>query len=88
MGGGGRRLDKALMDLFQLCGCLRQGELGVKQAPLDINVCFHQIFVAFTVGADHAWLFYHGVGKSPLLMKHKSTEPSKEQLVQCLMQLF
>ncbi len=38
MGGSIIRLDKGLMDLFQLCWRLRQGELVVKQAPLDVKV--------------------------------------------------
>jgi len=53
MGGSVIRLEKGLMDLFQLCWRLRQGELVVKQAPLDVKVGLHQVFVAFALRADN-----------------------------------
>ena len=43
MGGRVIRLDKALMDLLSLGGCLGQGELIVKQAPLDVTVGLPQV---------------------------------------------
>src|SRR5262245_61783466 len=50
MCGGMVGLDEGLMALLQLCGGTGEGELIVIQAALDVEVCFHEVLVTFTLG--------------------------------------
>jgi hypothetical protein len=52
MGGGVIELDEGLMAPLQLGRRAGEGELIVLQAPLDIEVCFHPVEVAFTLRTD------------------------------------
>jgi hypothetical protein len=52
MGGGVVGLDEGLMPLLQLQGCGGQGQLIVVQAPLDVEVGFHEVLIALALRAD------------------------------------
>ena len=47
-------LHEELVHLLELRGRLGQRKLIVKQAPLDIKMRLHQIFVAFPLGTDNS----------------------------------
>jgi hypothetical protein len=47
------RLDEGLMGLCQLPRVLTQGKLVVVEAPLHIEVRFHQVHIAFPLGTHN-----------------------------------
>src|SRR5712664_763485 len=53
VGGGVVELQKVLMGLLELQQRLRQGKLIVIQAPLDVEMCLHQVHVALALGAHN-----------------------------------
>jgi hypothetical protein len=53
MGGRIVGVHAGLMGLCKRCGRLRQGDLIIVQAPLDITVRCHEVLGAFALGTNH-----------------------------------